>query len=197
MEHVEKANRLAKAFRSKASLPLAEHNEFSCTAARPQNYEIDFVPLRLRNAVRLLRNLADDSATGPDGFPARILRECAPHLRMPLVLLGRLMLKSQKWLQPWRVHWVVPLHKRGVKTDARNYRGVHLNPQLSKVAERLVSGSLPRFCVVPFVLWTGAVCLLQRARGERLACTQRFDLAHRIVLRSTAWSVHLRCIVGF
>ena len=36
------------------------------------------------------------------------------------------------------MHWVVPLYKKKVVYDGRNYRGIHLTSQLSKVVERLL-----------------------------------------------------------
>ena len=42
-------------------------------------------------------------------------------------------------------HWIHPLHKRKSRADAKNYRGVHLTSQLSKVVERVIG--------TVFILW--------------------------------------------
>lgn len=42
------------------------------------------------------------------------------------------------WPECWRLRWVEPLYKRKLRPDAKNYRGTHLTPQISKVAERVV-----------------------------------------------------------
>jgi len=51
-------------------------------------------------------------------------------------------LRSMKWPDCWKEHWLVPLHKRNAVFKSTNYRGVHLTPQLSKVVEKLVKGMM-------------------------------------------------------
>ena len=48
------------------------------------------------------------------------------------------MLLSGTWPYILRFHRIVPLYKRKARSDAANYRGVHLTAQLSKVVERVV-----------------------------------------------------------
>ena len=56
----------------------------------------------------------------------------------PVLKLTVVILNSGEWPQVWREHWVVPLHKRNAIFLPKNYRGVHLTAQLSKVIERLL-----------------------------------------------------------
>ena len=87
---------------------------------------------------KLLEKLDENTATGPDRLPARILKRCADELALPVTLLARQLLSEGRWPKCWRTHWVHALHKRKSRADARNYRGVHLTAQLSKVVERAV-----------------------------------------------------------
>ena len=48
------------------------------------------------------------------------------------------MLDEKRWPQCWRFHNIIPLFKRKARSDPKNYRGVHLTSQLSKVAERTI-----------------------------------------------------------
>ena len=48
------------------------------------------------------------------------------------------ILNSGIWPLKWRMHWVVPIYKRGTVYLSKNYRGVHLTAQLAKVVERLL-----------------------------------------------------------
>ena len=89
-------------------------------------------------AYRVLKAINPDSATGPDQLPGCILKACATQLARPLSLLVKRIIATRTWPDAWRVHWVVPIHKRKATTDAHNYRGVHLTAQISKVAERMV-----------------------------------------------------------
>jgi hypothetical protein len=97
-----------------------------------------FLPVRTRHAKATLRELKVDSSTGPDGIPARILKMCASALAIPVALLTRIILKHGVWPNCWKIHWLFPLFKKKSKANPDNYRGIHLTPQISKVAERLL-----------------------------------------------------------
>ena len=49
---------------------------------------LHFVPVRCRMVRRLLAELSEDLATGPDGLPARILRNLADELALPVAILS-------------------------------------------------------------------------------------------------------------
>ena len=99
-----------------------------------------FLRIRVREVKRLLLKLDATSGTGPDLLPARILKTLGVELALPVTLLARRILDDGRWPLCWRRHWIHPLFKRKSKADARNYRGVHLTPQLSKVVERTIGG---------------------------------------------------------
>lgn len=82
--------------------------------------------------------LDEQSGTGPDLLPARILKHCAAQLAYPILQLAMLILDSGEWPECWKDHWIVPLFKRGAVYLSKNYRGVHLTAQLPKVVERLI-----------------------------------------------------------
>ena len=133
----ERAELLADTFLSKSALPAVTTNEY--TALNPEHFgDASFLPVRTRDVERFLNKLRRDSATGPDGIAAAFLKRCASALARPLALLIRKMLTSGTWPAVWRFHRIVPLYKRKAKSDAANYRGVHLTAQLSKVVERIV-----------------------------------------------------------
>ncbi len=43
---------------------------------------------------------------------------------------------------PWIKHWIVPIHKKKEVFKVKNYRGVHLTSQVSKVVERLIGSAV-------------------------------------------------------
>ena len=95
-----------------------------------------FLPVRLRNVLAELRGLRADSSTGPDEISARYLKACSKAIAFPLTLLTRAILHQGVWPQAWRVHRLLPLHKKKAKSDPTNYKGIHITAQLSKVVER-------------------------------------------------------------
>ena len=76
--------------------------------------------------------------TGLDKLPTRILKSLHGELALPVTLLARKLLVDGCWPRCWRLHWVHGMHKTNSTLDGRNYRGVHLTAQLSKVIERAV-----------------------------------------------------------
>ena len=132
-----KADLLAHAFSSKYHLP-AEIEEADEVLADLPTKMSNFVLVRERLVLRELRNLREDQSTSPDGLPARILRQCARQLSRFVTTLIRMMLLLGRWPAMWKIHRVCPLYKKGVVYKPDNYRGLHLTPVISKVAERVI-----------------------------------------------------------
>ena len=90
----------------------------------------------------LLRNLDVNKALGPDGIPARVLKEYANELAPSLCYLFNKSLSLGVVPSQWKLAHVVPIHKKGSKEHASNYRPVSLLYILSKVLERCVFNRL-------------------------------------------------------
>jgi hypothetical protein len=146
-----KADLLADTFKSKYTLgeqATNHYTEITASIARQQRGVLDVTE---EQSEKVLHNLRNDSATGPDGLPTRILKECAKVLAKPFRIVAKLILAQSRWPEAWTMHWIVPLHKRKNVYDAVNYRGIHLTAQLSKAMERLL-----RCLFTPFLLKTCA-----------------------------------------
>ena len=131
-----KANLLAKTFASKFVLPQVEANEFSVDW--PERHWDGFVLMRSSFCSKALAKLDIDSGTGPDGIAARVLKLCARELGRPLAKLVRRIISESVWPRQWRVHWLLPLHKRKSKSIPGHYRAINLTAQISKAVERLL-----------------------------------------------------------
>jgi len=93
-----------------------------------------------------LRNLDENTAPGPDGIPAILLRRCAFALKGPLVTIFSLSLRTGEVPQDWRDATVVPIYKRkGSAKLAENYRPVSLTSILVKILESIVRDSMAYF----------------------------------------------------
>ena len=144
MDAESKAHLFLKTFTSKFSLIPEEFNVYS-DIDPPVELTSNFLPVRSRHAKEVLKNLKEDSGTGPDLLSAKILKHCCSSLASPVAMLARLILKHGKWPAMWKIHWILPLYKTKAVFDPTNYRGVHLTPQLSKVVERLLGRFLLPF----------------------------------------------------
>ena len=120
-------------------------NRLKDVADEPGELMSGFLPLRRRTAKKLLSKLDAKIATGPDKLSARIFKECAEELALPIVLVARRLLSLAEWPKSWRFHWVTPLFEKSARSDAGKYRGVHLTTVFSKVVERLIGNVLTPF----------------------------------------------------
>ena len=147
---IEKANLLNKTFASKFSDPGAAvyPDVPAYVGDRLTEFRVS------EEAVRhLLRNLVVSKACGPDGLSARILRECADELAAPLCKIFRLSLSSGIFPEHWAEANIVPIFKKGVRSDPGNYRSISLLPLCAKIFEKVVSDQIFQHvqpCLSPF-----------------------------------------------
>ena len=134
-----KAELLAASLSSKSILPAPVANEYTELDSWPcrQKHLRD---LTLKEVIGTLAALDESSGAGPDLLPARILKQCREHLALPILYLATLIVNSGEWPTGFKLHWIVPIFKRGAVFLPKNYRGVHLTAQISKVIERLLLG---------------------------------------------------------
>ena len=87
---------------------------------------------------RACKELKPNSAPGPDGIPAELLRTARVELARPLHILWRASLDQGSIPPELLLVQVSPLHKGGSRSSAKNYRPVALTSHLTKVFERVV-----------------------------------------------------------
>ena len=133
-----KAQLIADTFSKKYQMPEEECNEYTPLHVLGDEHAFAVKDLTGEDAFEVLESLSADSATGPDLLPARILKRCARTLAKPLLILCRRILHEGRWPEKWLEDWIEPIYKKKEVFLAGNYRGVHLTPQLSKAAERLL-----------------------------------------------------------
>ena len=89
-----------------------------------------------------LRGLRPTASPGPDTVHPKVLRELAAPLCRPLVDLFNHSLADGRVPEEWKLGQVVPIHKKGPRSDPSNYRPVSLTSVTSKVLESLVRDAL-------------------------------------------------------
>ena len=132
-----KATLLANTFSAKCVVPELEVNFFS-SVAENEIPEIDGGKISSKLAYEKMMALKPESATGPDLLPTRVLIEMASSLAEPVAILAQRILDTGEWPDSWRIHWIVAIYKKLSVFNPKNYRGVHLTSQLSKVVERMI-----------------------------------------------------------
>ena len=117
-----KANLFAETFQSQATLPAAA---MEAVIGEPSTVMGDFVLIRQRWTRRVLANIDEGKATGPDGIPGVILKRTRRELAAPITRLARRLLTLGAWPDIWRYHWIAPLYTRKFVYNPLHYRGVH------------------------------------------------------------------------
>ena len=85
-----------------------------------------------------LKSLDINKATGPDGIPAKLLKETASIIAPSLCKLFNKSLHLGAVPEEWKLANVVPVLKKGDKSKTENYRPISLLSIVSKVLERRV-----------------------------------------------------------
>ena len=160
-----KAKLFAEKFAAKYTLIPEEHNRYSDIIKNAHVQLSEPVPPEDK-AAKILRGMKEDSATGPDMLPTKILRECADVLAKPFRMMALLILHQGVWPQAWMIHWIVPLFKKGAVYQPGNYRGIHLTAQVSKAMERFLGSLVVTFMSLPANAGPNQFAY-QRARGAR------------------------------
>jgi hypothetical protein len=103
-----------------------------------KNKDLTEISFTKEEILAQLKDLNISKAPGPDGLSTRVLKECREELAGPLQVLFNQCMETAQLPINWKQANVVPIHKKGNRTDASNYRPVSLLPIISKVLERCV-----------------------------------------------------------
>ena len=95
-----------------------------------------------------LKKIRPKKAEGPDEIHARLLRECERELSIPLAIIfskslaeGKIRLKKIDWKRAN----VVPIYKKGDRSEVGNYRPVGLTSLSCKVLELIINDKIVDF----------------------------------------------------
>ncbi|KAL5268247.1 hypothetical protein ACHWQZ_G002197 [Mnemiopsis leidyi] len=109
--------------------------EFALPPISTQDAELVLSPELIEEAISEIKL---DSAPGPDGIPAILLKRCASSLSAPIHLLWSESMSLGHVPSYYKTGYVTPLFKKGSRCDAANYRPVTLTSHVVKVYERVV-----------------------------------------------------------
>ena len=84
------------------------------------------------------------SAPGPDKIPARLLKEVKDYVTKPLAIIFNRSMAESSVPDNWRQANVTPIHKKGTKGLAANYRPVSLTSIICKLMESVIRDNLTK-----------------------------------------------------
>lgn len=113
----------------------------------PQNGQaLDVFDIDVTAISRAAVQLKSSNNPGPDGVPSAFIKKHIASLLDPLHCLFRLSLSSGVFPSCWKVANMFPVHKKGRKRDANNYRGITALCAISKLFEIVVMDPLLSHC---------------------------------------------------
>ena len=110
--------------------------------AQDTEVQLEDISITEERVVEAIDKLNEQSASGPDGIPARVIKELKEEIKTPLALLFRQSMDDGVIPDEWRDAEVTPIFKKGSKADPANYRPVSLTVIAGKLMERLVKDTL-------------------------------------------------------
>jgi len=112
-----------------STIPILDHNTFP-----------DISPLTIHNegVVDLLSNLKEHKAKGPDEIPAALLKRLSTEISPALTHIFQASLYQCKVPKEWKTANVVPVFKKGDKSNPGNYRPISLTCVCSKLLEHVI-----------------------------------------------------------
>ena len=98
-----------------------------------------------QNVEDRLSKLKEDKAMGPDGIHPKFLKECAHEVALPLYIIYRKSLDMGVLPIDWKMARVIPIHKKGSRSNPGNYRPVSLTCIACKVLEGLLRDEILKY----------------------------------------------------
>ena len=81
-------------------------------------------------------NLNISKAYGPDGLRPKMLKQLEPAICFPMLQLFKASIEQNTVPRIWKCANVIPIHKKGDKSDPTNYRPVSLLATTGKMLEK-------------------------------------------------------------
>ena len=107
-----------------------------------QNSPITINP---KGILKQLKELDAKKGAGPDGLSPALLKFLSVYIYLPLSKLFQYSLDSGEVPQDWREANVVPLFKKGSRSDPLNYRPISLTSIISKILEHVIAHNINSF----------------------------------------------------
>ena len=100
--------------------------------------DIDKLVITMNGVQKLLADIQPKKAMGPDQIPAKILKSCSESLAPVFQKIFQKSIDIGSLPQDWRKANIVPIYKKGDRTNPANYRPVSLTSIPCKLLEHII-----------------------------------------------------------
>ena len=94
----------------------------------------------------ILKNIDVNKAPGPNCIAGVILKKCASNIAYPLSVLYNISFSMGQIPSDWKLANVVPVYKKGNKSNIENYRPISLTSLVMKVMEKHIRDEIYSRC---------------------------------------------------
>ena len=119
--------------------PDTELPEFTVTPEPPNINTVDINEEQVRKA---LKKLKPNKTPGPDNIHPKMLLETIENIVKPLTELFKTSFNDSSIPNDWKLAYVTPIHKKGPKKKAENYRPISLTSVPFKLIQRIVRDAI-------------------------------------------------------
>ena len=108
-------------------------NENTIHTAEPFIVEPDELDIKF-----IIEELKSHKAPGIDGIPAELIKSGGPSLCAAVHKLILAIWRQEKLPREWKESIIIPIHKKGEKTNCSNFRGISLLPTCYKILSKIL-----------------------------------------------------------
>lgn len=110
-----------------------------------EDTSIFMAPVTFAEFQKVIKNLKNGNSLGYDELSTNLLKNIAGVIFEPLLHILNLCIFSGTFPKRWKIARVIPLHKKGDKSDTNNYRPIAILSPLSKVLEKILKGRITNY----------------------------------------------------
>ena len=109
-------------------------------------------PTNASEVTSIIKKMKNKKSCGEDGISNDILKCCSPIVDEYIAIAFNKCILEKTYPTCLKVAKVIPLHKKGDKSDPANYRPISLLSSLGKLFEKLLHKRMVKFCVKEKIL---------------------------------------------
>ena len=133
---------IGKKLVNKLATPQKQFSEF---LGSPICNSMFLNPTSVTEIKKIISKMQPKNSTGIDEIPISVVKSSSDYIFFGLCHIFNLSLSQGRFIIDFKKAKVIPVHKKGQKTNVNNYRPISLLPVLSKILEKIVYNRLYSF----------------------------------------------------
>jgi hypothetical protein len=111
------------------------------------NKTLDSILVTEQQVAAKIQSIGSSKSPGPDGLTSEVLKYLCPIICKPLAMLFNTSYENGQLPLDWKKANVIPIFKKGDRSEALNYRPVSLTSVVCKLAEKCLLDTLVPYCM--------------------------------------------------